>query len=309
MTKTIGQPRAPFSKIGDDVSFFPSRPGYLVIKSDMLVGKTDVPRGMKLWQAARKSIVMCASDFAAKGVSPTGVTISLGLPRHLSKKDLLQLARGFRRGKDEYEIEILGGDTNEAGDLVIDCAMVGFSEKIVQRSGASVGDFVVTSGRFGYSASGISIVVKGLRAEADFKRRALASVFMPRARLDFGLGLKDFFSASIDSSDGLALSLYEIAEKSKAGIEIGRLPSDESVHDFCVANGMSVEDMVLYGGEEYEIVATIPSKRLREARRRAKELHLDLIVLGRVTDDSEKVILKEDSRWRVVERRGWVHFR
>lgn len=309
LTEEIGQPKAPFSTIGDDAAFFPSRRGLVVLKSDMLVGQTDVPSKMKLWQAARKSVVMCASDFAAKGVKPVAVTTSLGLPRDFTKTDVIELAEGFRRAKDEFGIEIIGGDTNEARDLVIDCTMVGFADTVVKRKGAQAGDVVVTSGRFGYSASGIKIAVEGMKAEEGFKKRALDSVFMPKPRLDFGLTMKDFLSASIDSSDGLALSLYQITEAGKVGIEIDNLPSDDPVRNFCKTNGISVEDVSLYGGEEYEIVATVPTKRLKDAQRRARRMHLDLIVIGRVSEDSGNVTMKRDRKEAVVERRGWVHFR
>ena len=72
---------------GDDVSAVDLGNGQVaVLKTDMLVGKTDVPRDMSLWQAARKTVVMNVSDFAAKGVQPVAVLVSLGLPRDLCGK-------------------------------------------------------------------------------------------------------------------------------------------------------------------------------------------------------------------------------
>ena len=74
---------------GDDVSALDLGDGRLaVLKTDMLVGRTDVPSGMSLWQAARKAVVMNVSDLAAKGVRPTAILASLGLPRGLTEGDI-----------------------------------------------------------------------------------------------------------------------------------------------------------------------------------------------------------------------------
>ncbi|MEM2666947.1 MAG: AIR synthase related protein, partial [Candidatus Bathyarchaeia archaeon] len=115
---------------GDDVSAYPINGGELfVLKTDMLVGRTDVPRGMSLWHAARKSVVMNVSDFAAKGVKPLAALVSLGLPSNITRKGLEEIAEGLNVGAREYGVYILGGDTNEASDLVIGVSMFGTAKK------------------------------------------------------------------------------------------------------------------------------------------------------------------------------------
>src|SRR5215218_370814 len=99
----------------------------IVFKSDMLVASTDVPRGMKAWQVARKSIVSCMSDLAAKGISPFAVIISLGIPKSCELPYIKGLAEGFVIASNEFGVKIVGGDTNEACELVIDCSMIGFA--------------------------------------------------------------------------------------------------------------------------------------------------------------------------------------
>ena len=87
---------------GDDVSAVNlDQKQVAVLKTDMLVGKTDVPASMSLWQAARKAVVMNISDFAAKGVQPTVALVSLGLPRGLMQKDIEEIARGLNAGARE----------------------------------------------------------------------------------------------------------------------------------------------------------------------------------------------------------------
>jgi thiamine-monophosphate kinase len=115
---------------GDDVSAVNIGEGRVaVLKTDMLIGKTDVPRGMSLWQAARKAVVMNISDFAAKGVQPTAALVSLGLPRGFMRKDVDEIARGLNSGAREHGAYIIGGDTSEASDLVIAISLFGTARK------------------------------------------------------------------------------------------------------------------------------------------------------------------------------------
>ena len=85
-----------------------------MLKSDMLIESTDVPGIMKPWQIARKSIIACVSDFAAKGIRPYACLISIGIPRRYSKKNIISLATGFTLASKEYKVHILGGDNNES---------------------------------------------------------------------------------------------------------------------------------------------------------------------------------------------------
>ena len=140
----------------------------IVLKSDMLIESTDVPGIMRPWQIARKSIIACVSDFAAKGIRPYACLISIGIPRKYSKKNIISLATGFTLASKECKVHILGGDTNESKELTIDCNMMGITtlpaSKIPSRKGAKVGDLIVTSGKFGYTSSGLKIILSHLNA-------------------------------------------------------------------------------------------------------------------------------------------------
>jgi len=116
----------------------------IVLKSDMLVESTDVVKRMKPWQIARKAVLACVSDFAAKGIRPYACLISIGIPKKYSRKNIASLAAGFTRASKEYDVHILGGDTNESKELIIDCNMMGITtlpdNRIPRRKGAQVGD-------------------------------------------------------------------------------------------------------------------------------------------------------------------------
>lgn len=319
----------------------------IVIKSDMLVASTDVPPGMKFWQIARKSIVSCVSDLAAKGVKPYAGVISLGLPNICSMRrpDIEGLAEGFVIASREFGVKIVGGDTNEAGDLVIDCTIIGFSRfKVPTRSGARPGDYVVVSGLFGFAPAGLYMLLQKhasatinennedvdnriknnsnndnnniIRARCDgdnnndnknntFKKQAVKSVLEPCPRQRFGLALARYFSSSIDSSDGLAVSLYELASQGKGiDIAIHSIPVASGLRRFAQDNSLDMHELIFHGGEEYEIVATISDTKIRQAEAAARRAGVNLFVIGKVQKGSGQVFVQN----RLLENRGYLHF-
>jgi len=297
------------SGIRDDVSILTIGNGDLVAKVDMLVYKTDVPFGMKMWQIARKSIVACVSDFAAKGVQPRGILLSLGLPRWLKQNDIVQLGLGFKRACREFDLEIMGGDTNEADDLIIDCCMLGFADKITTREGAKVGEKVIVSGSFGYPVFGLKLLQNKLEAKGVVAKRSIDSVYLPTPRLDLGLSFRksNILSSSMDSSDGLGISLYQLAEASGVGFNITKLPVDRDLMDAAKSVNLDVDSLVLYGGEEYEIVATVSKDRISEAKSLARKFHSELFEIGEVTNKTGRIFYDDSSRYFDIERKGWTH--
>ena len=283
----------------------------IVIKSDMLVASTDVPSGMKPWQAARKSIVSCISDLAAKGVRPHAAVISLGIPKSSStwRPVIEGLAEGFSIASNEFGVKIVGGDTNEAGELVIDCTMIGFPRfKVPTRNGAKPGDFVIVSGAFGFAPAGLAILLQDANAitvNSSFRKHAVKSVLEPHPRQSFGLALARYFSSSIDSSDGLAVSLYELASQSEGvDIIIYGIPAVEGLDKFAEENSLDKHELVFHGGEEYEIVATISHTKIRRAEAAARKAGVSLHVIGRVQRGSGNVFVRN----KLLENRGYMHF-
>ncbi|MDQ3873289.1 MAG: thiamine-phosphate kinase [Thermoproteota archaeon] len=278
----------------------------VVLKSDMLVASTDVPCRMKPWQIARKSIIACVSDLSAKGIRPYAVTISLGIPNSCKRPYVKGLAEGFAIAANEFRIKIVGGDTNEACDLVIDCCMIGFAKgKVPTRRGAAPGDIVIVSGRFGFPPAGLAILLRdAVTASRLFRDQAVQSVLEPNPRQRFGLELARYFSSSIDSSDGLATSLYELASQSGVDIMIDTVPTVEGLNSFSRENDFDLYELVFHGGEEYEIVATIPQQKLRQAGAAARRAGITLYVIGRVQRGSGNVFVMD----KLLENRGYRHF-
>jgi len=294
---------------GDDVAAYPAGDKELfILKTDMLVGKTDVPPGMSLWQAARKAVVMNISDFAAKGAKPKAMLVSLGLPDHLTKRNIIEIGAGLNAGAREYDTHILGGDTGEASDLIISLSVFGMAEKgkVMLRSGAKPRDLIAVSGCFGKTLSGLKILLDHLEASRKVREVLVDSVLMPKARLQEGLALgkTGAVSAGIDSSDGLAWSLHEISKASGVGIVVDKLPTAKEALEFAKANGLDPTELTLYGGEEYELVLTIKPKLWQKALEASGG---KLLLIGKVTTEKE-VVFEFRGKKRVVEPRGYEHF-
>jgi thiamine-monophosphate kinase len=298
---------------GDDVSAYPIGDGNLaVLKTDMLVDRTDIPKGMSLWQAARKAVAMNISDFAAKGVKPKVILVSLGLPRTLTKKDIEEIGRGLNAGAREYGAYIVGGDTGEASDLVISISLFGIAKKnmLMLRSGARPEDLIAVTGYFGKAAAGLKILLNDLNAPSEIRKILTESVLMPHARLREGLALSQTkaITAAMDSSDGLAWSLHEIAKASNVGFLVDKLPIAKEVEKFARLNGLDAFELTLYGGEEYELVLTIKPNLWRKAEEAVEKVGGKLLRIGKVTAERQ-VLLEIDGRKSVVEPRGWEHFK
>ncbi len=297
---------------GDDVSAVDIGDDKLaVIKTDMLVGKTDVPPTMSLWQAARKTAIMNISDLAAKGIQPIALLASIGLPPDLTEEDILQIGKGLNAGACEYNAYVLGGDTNEASDLIISCMALGICQKrhLVKRSGAKPGDYVAVTGYFGKTASGLKILMKGLSAP-EIREELVNSVLMPKARVKEGVALaqSQAATASIDSSDGLAWGLHEISKASNVGFLIDNLPIAPTAEKFSKIHGFNPVELALYGGEEYEILATIKPELWQEAKKAVEKVGGRLIKIG-VTTKKKQLLLKTDEKIVPIDARGWEHFK
>lgn len=301
-------------RFGDDVSAVPLSDGEIaVLKTDMLVGQTDVPKGMSLKQAARKAIVMNVSDFASKGVRPSAVIVALGLPKQLAtKKAVLEIAEGLNAGVREYDCYVVGGDTNESSDLIIGVSMFGLAQKntLMLRNGARAGDILAVTGLFGKTSAGLRLILENYKASTKIHDVLIDSVFNPAARLREGLALATSnvgVTASMDSSDGLAWSLHELAKQSNVGFTVNKIPVAAEVEKFASHNEIDATDLALYGGEEYELVLTIKPQLWNEAKTVVNAVGGCLIPIGKATHKKE-IILATEGRRRIIEVRGFEHF-
>ncbi|MCV0392848.1 MAG: thiamine-phosphate kinase [Nitrosopumilus sp.] len=294
--------------VSEDVEIFNLGKTKIVSKMDTLVESTDIPPQMKLRNAARKSIVACVSDFAAKGVCPQYGIISINLPNSITRSKIDQISNGFKSACDEYGIKILGGDTNAGKEFVFNVCIFGKSDSIIRRNGSKKGDLVFVTGPFGYTSAGLSILLEKKKIHGKFAKKAIDSVLYPKAKLRFGLKNKKYFSSSMDSSDGLSTTLNELSKQSKTKFIINNIPAKKELEDYANSQKTDLKKLVFHGGEEYDFVFTINPKYRTIILKNAKLLGTEIIEVGYVTNGSGVYIVENDKLVKLKDL-GWKHFR
>ena len=294
--------------VSEDVEIFRIGKTNCVTKVDTLVESTDIPPGMKLKDAARKSVVACVSDFASKGVKPLYGMISITIPKKFSKLKITDLAIGLGKAAKEFDLRFIGGDTNEGKELVIQVSLFGSAKKIVARKGAKTNDVIVTTGPFGYSSAGLKILLNKKKATREFSKKAKRTVFRPVPRLKFGITNLKFFSSSMDSSDGLSTTLHEMAKQSKKKFILTKLPTNQDIFEFAKTNRIDPLGLIFNGGEEYEIVATVNPASISRVKSNAKAQKIPLFEIGYVTN-GVGVMYKMGTKTIPIKNKGWLHFR
>jgi thiamine-monophosphate kinase len=172
-----------------------------------------------------------------------------------------------------------------------------------------LGDLIVTSGKFGYTSSGLKIILSNLKAEKKFKSKSLSSVTFPRPQVEFGFRFAKYFSASIDSSDGLSSSLYELAQKSnRVDLLVNKIPTPRDLTHFATLNSITIEDLLFFGGEEYETIATVPKSNFKKMTREAKKHKIRIFHIGEVLRGSGNVIYENGGIQKLVANKGFMHF-
>jgi len=294
--------------VSEDVEIFNLNKIKVVAKTDTLVESTDIPSKMKLSDAARKSIVACVSDFAAKGVKPEYGIISINLPKTISRSKINEIASGFRKACNEYNISILGGDTNAGKEIVFNVCIFGITDRIITRKGSKKGDMIFVTGPFGYTSAGLDMLLGKKKGKESFVKKSIKSVINPKPKLNFGLKNKKYFSSSMDSSDGLSTTLNEMSKQSGKKFVINNIPAMRDLVEFAESQKVDLNNLIFHGGEEYEFIFTASPKHRKIINKNAKLLKTPIIEIGYVTSGKGVFVEKNDSIIRLKDL-GWKHFR
>jgi thiamine-monophosphate kinase len=263
--------------IGDDAAIVePERNSVDVVTTDALIEEVHFcRRAVSASAIGHKALAAGLSDLAAMGAAPRAALLSLGLPSALPVSDVDELLEGMLTLARRSKTTLVGGNVSRSpGPLIVDVTAIGSAKrrKILTRSGARPGDAVVVSGWIGQAAAGLSSCLarspQGAAADAAAPRGPCEERFLqpePRVRLGVLLGRARVPSACIDLSDGLAAGLAEIARASGAGIVIDAetLPIDGETRRWFEDHGKDAVEAACAGGEDYELLFTVPPRRLR----------------------------------------------
>ncbi len=294
--------------VSEDVEEFTLGKIKVIAKTDTMVQSTDIPQKMRLFDAARKSVIACVSDFASKGVKPKYGIISITLPKSILTKEIVNIANGFKKACKEFEISIIGGDTNEGKEIVFNVCIFANSNKIVTRRGSKKGDLIFTTGPFGYTSVGLDVLLNNNNKTSSLIKKSVKAVTNPKPRLNFGLKNKEYFTSSMDSSDGLSTTLNEMSNQSKRKFVINKIPINNDLEKYLKKQNNDLNSVIFNGGEEYEFVFTIPSKYKKIIIKNAKLLKTPIIEIGYVTF-GKGVYLENQGKKTLLKDLGWKHFK
>jgi len=292
--------------VGDDAIDIPS-PQKILVAIDMMVEETDIPRGISWRDVGYRAVTSTTSDIAAKGGKPIAYLVSLGLPPNMLLQDFEELWKGIIEAAEIYGGVVVGGDTNTSSKVIIDVVCIAEPpQRLVSRSGARVGDIVAVTGLFGSHSAGLHALLNNI--EDDTAIKAIEKMLRPVARIKEGRVLSEYATSCIDSSDGLAESLYILSESSNIGFRVDHPPIDVIAEKYSEKHSVDLLDLVFYGGEEYELVVTIKPEVWEEACREIEEVGGRLIKIGHVIDEPGKIYVRWGGEFIELRKRGYTHF-
>jgi thiamine-monophosphate kinase len=183
-------------------------------------------------------------------------------------------------------------------------------KRLVLRGTSKPGDVLATTGGFGNTTAAFKILLDGLEAPDDLRTRLVESIYMPRARVSAGIALavSGAATSSMDSSDGLAVSLHDLQKSSGNGFRLIKVPLTKDANTFAELYRLDKAVLALYGGEEYELVFTVKPGMVDEARKALRLAGADLIELGIVTK-KKNIVYLDGGVEKPIGKDGWEHFR
>lgn len=294
--------------VGDDAALLTPPPGHaLVAATDTLVEGRHFLPGTPAEAIGHNALAVNLSDLAAMGAEPAWALLSLSLPAP-DEAWLTSFARGLYTLADAHGVALVGGDT-VAGPLVVTVEVLGFvpPELALRRSGARPGDAVFVSGAPGLAAAGLELLRDGSHT-FDSPDPRVRRFLHAEPRLTLGRALRGRATAAMDVSDGLVGDLAKLAAASGVGIELPleRMPLAPLLALGCDAG--RAERCVLRGGDDYELIFTVPPGRASElAVTLADEAGCPVHHIGYVTEGTG-VHATHHGRAVKLEARGHDHF-
>jgi len=308
--------------IGDDAAILDIPAGYqLAVTTDTLVSGVHFFDDVDPFRLGYKSLAVNLSDLAAMGAKAKWVSLAITLP-DIDEDWLQAFCRGFFALADKYHVHLVGGDTTK-GPLSITISAKGLVEsgKALTRQHAKAGDLICCSGSLGNGALGLA--VKNAELKLSHSQFFVDALEITEPRLTFASLLPGLVSSCIDISDGLTQDLSHLLEQSQchAEITLENLPLSEPMLDEIKHANISLQqawEFALMGGDDYELLFTIPEANWDRLNSKMKALGLTCFNIGRITASTASVkgVLEEPYLRLTYHQQpvdlalsGWDHFK
>ena len=264
----------------------------LISTCDMLIESKHFPKEMSYFQMGFKAVTVNVSDLAAMGASPIGFLLSIALPKDLEVNNFKEIINGVVDACDYYKIPLIGGDTNEASEIIISGTALGLCDRPLMKNTSKAGDLICITGDIGLAGLGFN-----LKEDNIYTKKALK----PIARLNEGVIIKDAGATSAtDITDGLASELYEMKPDS-LGFMIyeDKFNISQEYKDLSSKLGLNYLDLLLHIGEDFELIFTIGKDN---------DLGIDFNIIGEVNKSNKIQITLSNGEIREIENRGYNHY-
>jgi thiamine-monophosphate kinase len=289
--------------IGDDCAVIKSKDGkYLLVTTDMMVENDHFNVSWSTPEQIGMKLMECnVSDIVSMGGIPKYAFLSMNIKKDTTVEFMDGFYSGLYASAREHGVFLLGGDTTHGNEYVFNLALTGEVEPSLLRlrSHAKPGDLICVTGTLGGSTAGLKLLLKGVDGY-------LADHLEPKSRKVWeGIAIAEFARAMIDVSDGLGSEVTHICEESKTGarIDFSSIPISDKTSESAQKLGLDSYDFALYGGEDFELVFTIPAGHIEGLKKK----FTDFSVVGEILDAQDGIfILKNGKKMPVLK--GYDHF-
>jgi thiamine-monophosphate kinase len=302
--------------LSDDAAFIKPPPGCdLVLKTDAIIGGVHFFPDDAAHTVASKALRVNLSDLAAKGARPLGFLLSLALPKDIGDVWLADFADGLRGDAVLFSCPLFGGDTDRTpGPLTISIAMFGSVPEgtMVKRAGAKPGDLVFVSGTIGDAALGLMLrkdPSTPWKLDAALRQHLVSRYLLPQPRNALAEAVRSFASSAMDVSDGLAGDLAKLCRVSQvaADVDVSVVPLSGAAKAAIAADAQLLET-ALTGGDDYEIVCTVPAAKADAFRAAAKAANVAVTEIGQIAEGEGARFKAASGETLKFKRASFSHF-
>lgn len=303
--------------VGDDAALVSVTTSHqLAISADMLVAGTHFFHDADPCKLGWKCLAVNVSDMAAMGATPKWATLAIALP-NLDDAWLAEFSRGFFECANKFHVSLIGGDTTRTSHQegpTISVQIMGElpMHSALQRDGAKSEEDIWVSGPLGSAALGLAYLQHKANLDTLGLKNTEIATFLdalhqPQPRVALGLALRNIASSCIDISDGLLADLGHILKASNCGatIDLAHVPCHNVLRG--QLNHPLFQQMILAGGDDYELCFTAPKYKRAEVEAIALKTGLPLSIIGQTHTNKDLNIYHQNKKLTVTKK-GFDHF-
>ena len=305
--------------IGDDAAVLDFADKKIVVSTDLLIEGVHFDLAyMPLKHLGYKAVVANVSDICAMNAKATQITVSVAVSNRFPLEALEELFDGITVASQEYNIDVIGGDTTSSQKgLIISITAIGEADanELVYRNGAKETNLLVVSGDIGAAYMGLQVLERekqvfqvnpNSQPDLEAYTYLIERQLRPEARKDIrtllhALEIKP--TAMIDISDGLSSEIMHICKQSKVGCNLyeDKLPLDPQLINVCEEFNIDATTVAINGGEDYELLFTIDIADFEKIKGNP-----NLTIIGHMTSENDGIHLVTRANTKIpLKARGW----